>query len=283
MERFPSFDGTELAQWSVGSGSPLICVPGGPRASAYLEDLGGLSARHTLVQYDARGTGDSAKPNNDKTYAYPFLAEDVEALRARLGLSPVDVLGHSSGTLVAQAYAAQYPSQVRKLVLVAPGPQLYGRMAEDTEAILARRSGEVWHAQVAAARAKLMTLGPETSPAELLAVLDECTPGAYGKWEPRQQEHASTQAEQFAIEAWLGFNGNPDMLADTLTRLGEVTAPVLVLTGANDAQTGVAIGDYVASLFPNAKHVTITGAGHYPWVDEPDQFVEVVSSFLASA
>jgi proline iminopeptidase len=281
MARFHSFDGTEIVHWSSGDGPPLICVPGGPRASAYLEDLGGLSAHRTLVQYDARGTGDSAAPADVSTYAYPFLAEDVEALRQQIGVDVVDVLGHSSGSLVAQAYAAKYADRLGKLVLVAPGPQLYGRAAQDTDAILAGRAAEPWHGQVVEARARLMSLGPATSPDELLAVLEDCTPGAYGRWEPRQQKHAATQSAQFALAAWLGFNASGDVLAGIVEGLGAVSSPVLVTTGDRDAQTGVQIGDYVAGLFPNAEHVTVSGAGHYPWVDEPALFTDVVLDFLA--
>ena len=59
MGRFRSYDGTELAYHVQGRGPLLVCLPGGPgRSSAYLGDLGGLSAHRTLVLLDTRGTGD---------------------------------------------------------------------------------------------------------------------------------------------------------------------------------------------------------------------------------
>ena len=53
MSSFASYDGTTLHYDQLGSGPPLLCVPGGPgRAVAYLEDLGGLDAEHIQL-----GTG----------------------------------------------------------------------------------------------------------------------------------------------------------------------------------------------------------------------------------
>jgi pimeloyl-ACP methyl ester carboxylesterase len=58
MPAFAAADGTELAYHVRGAGAPLVCVPGGPmRASAYLGDLGGLSAHRQLIMLDLRGTG----------------------------------------------------------------------------------------------------------------------------------------------------------------------------------------------------------------------------------
>ena len=58
-------DGTRLAVHDSGSGPGVLCVPGGPgRASAYLENLGGLDATHTLHLLDSRGSGDSELPGD---------------------------------------------------------------------------------------------------------------------------------------------------------------------------------------------------------------------------
>ena len=58
MSRFAAPDGTSLAYTEVGTGPRLLCVPGGPgRASAYLEDLGGLADERTLVLLDGYESG----------------------------------------------------------------------------------------------------------------------------------------------------------------------------------------------------------------------------------
>jgi hypothetical protein len=75
-------DGTELAYRVQEEGTPLVCPPGGPmRDSAYLGDLGGLSAHRRLIMLDLRGTGQSAIPADPGSYRCDRLAEDVSGLQ----------------------------------------------------------------------------------------------------------------------------------------------------------------------------------------------------------
>ena len=156
MTSFAAPDGTRLAYAEVGSGPPLLCLPGGPgRAAAYLEELGGLAGTRTLVRLDARGTGFSEVPADPASLRFDRLADDVEALREHLGLEQADVLGHSAGTVVAQVWAARHPERVRRLVLVTPVAALQGGTRSDVPRIRASRSDEPWYADAAEAQAAL--------------------------------------------------------------------------------------------------------------------------------
>jgi pimeloyl-ACP methyl ester carboxylesterase len=85
-----------------------------------------------------------------------------------------------------------------------------------------------------------------------------------------------------SLRAWAGFDPGPDFDPQPmLDGLGKVSAPVLVVVGERDGLTGAAIGETVAARFADARCVTITGAGHYPWIDEPEHFTSVVGTFLA--
>src|SRR3954471_13329251 len=148
MPFFPSYDGTRLWYDEVGSGPPLVCIPGGPgRAAAYLEDLAGLSADRTLVLLDMRATGRSEVPADPTSLRFDRLAGDVEALRAHLGQERVALLAHSAGTIVAQAWASAHPDRVALLVLVTPSGRLQGNDRADVPDVVAARADEPWYAE----------------------------------------------------------------------------------------------------------------------------------------
>jgi pimeloyl-ACP methyl ester carboxylesterase len=280
MGSFASYDGTRLAYHEKGTGAPLVCVPGGPmRASAYLGDLGGLSAHRRLILLDMRGTGDSATPEDPASYQCERLVEDVEALRLQLGLDRIDVLSHSAAGNVVTLYAARYPERVAHAVLVAPGWRATGLEFTDEEWIAAmrRREGEPWYAEAFAAMMRLEA-GSE-DPADRAAAARFY----FGPWTDAAREFVDTEDAQVAREAQRAFRegrfGDPARTRVALTRL---TAPVLLLGGEFDpAPTPRLLGEY-AGWFPHATVVIQPGAGHNPWMDDPGRFVASVAAFLAN-
>ena len=280
MSTLVSYDGTRLAYTEVGQGPRLLCLPGGPgRASAYLEDLGGLARTRTLVLLDARATGRSEVPADPASLRFDRLADDVEALRASLGLETADVLGHSAGCLVAQAWAAAHPERVGRLVLVTPSDRLQGGTRDDVAAVRASRSAEPWYADAAEAQEALA----DAPPAQQQALVRATRPFFYGRWDERTQAHAATADRQSSRRAELGFGAGLEQvdLGAITAGLAAVTAPVLVVGGDRDALTGVASVQRVADAFPAARAVVLRRAGHFPWVDEPDAFAREVAAFLS--
>jgi pimeloyl-ACP methyl ester carboxylesterase len=277
---FSSYDGTKLAYTEVGSGPLLICLPGGPgRAAGYLEDLGGLDADHTLVRLDGRATGRSEVPADPATLRFDRLADDVEALREHLGQERVDLLAHSAGTIVAQAWASAHPERVAHLVLVTPADGLQGGGGADVPAIRAGRSAEPWFAAADAAQRALAD-----APASQRAPLERATrPFFYGRWDEAAQQHAAGADTQSSKRAVLGFSAGGESVdvPAIVTGLGRVRSPVLVVGGERDGLTGVSARHVVAASFPHAQTVVLPGAGHFPWVDEPAAFAEAVRAFLA--
>ena len=281
MTVFSSYDGTRLAYTESGSGPRLVCLAGGPgRASAYLEDLGGLSEERTLVLLDTRATGHSEVPADPSTLRFDRLAQDVEALRQHLDEERLDLLGHSAGCIVAQAYAAAHPDRLRSLVLVTPSDRLQGGKREDVAAIRQSRADEPWYAEAAEAAEAL----PHAAPAQQQALVRATRPFMYGRWDDRTQAHAATADRQSSKRAELGFGaGIEDVdVAAMVAALGAVDVPVLVLGGGRDAMTGVDSVHAVARCFPRAQTVVVPEAGHFPWVDEPTAFREAVAGFLRS-
>src|SRR4051812_6793644 len=263
-------DGVSLAVHTVGTGAPLLCVPGGPgRASEYLEDLGGLSATRTLHLLDNRGTGSSELPADRASLQMDRLPDDVEDVRVALGLEPVDVLGHSAGCPVVLLHAVRHPDAVRRLVLVTPSGRPFGWSSDDLEEIRATRSDEDWYAEAAEAQAMLETASPR-----IRNEIEGMTrPFWYGRWDKRIQSHAAGADHQMSLRANAGYMPSPDYDADSARdSLKGINAETLIVVGDRDALTGAAVAEQFASMIPRAEVAVLAGAGHFPWVDEPESF-----------
>ncbi|NED10282.1 alpha/beta hydrolase [Streptomyces sp. SID9124] len=278
MPTFHTYDGTELAYHLVGEGTPLICLPGGAmRASAYLGTLGGLSAHRQLVLLDLRGTGDSAAPDDPATYRCDRQAEDVEALRAHLGLERVDLLAHSAAGDLAALYAARYPHRLRNLVLAAPTTLATGLPAAEREAreAAALRGSEPWYEDALAALEEIWA-GRTTG--ELRA---RSRPFLYGRWDAAAQEHAAASPAQINADAAARYadEGAFDPAA-TVPALRTLEAPVLVLTGEYDTILTPDRAAELAALFPHAEFAVQRGAAHFPWIDDAGAFARTVEAFL---
>ncbi|GAA3133392.1 alpha/beta hydrolase [Streptomyces rameus] len=276
MPTFTAADGTRLAYHLRGAGRTLAVLPGGPmRASAYLGDLGGLTAHRRLALLDLRGTGDSAVPADPATYRCDRMVEDVEVWRIHMGLEHMDLLAHSAGAALAMLYAARYPRRIRRLVLLTPNPSALGLRAtpEDRLAAARLRAGEPWFAQ--AFPAFRAWLAGETD------FDDVFLPFFYGRWDDTARAHAAADAEQTNETAcdryFLDAAFTP---VETRTALAALTAPVLVYAGEADGGPRPALARRTAEAFPNAECAVQPGAAHYPWLDDPERFLGSMLAFL---
>ncbi|MEV4435186.1 alpha/beta hydrolase [Streptomyces sp. NPDC049585] len=283
MPHYTSYDSAELSYRILGEdsgGPPLLCLAGGPgRDAAYLGDLGGLAAHHTLVVPDSRGTGASPPAGDPAAYAFPALARDLEALRAHLGLERFALLAHDAACATAQAYAAAHGDRLSHLVLVTPGSRLQGELPTDAEEIFESRTGEPWWVDAYVAVHSLPDAGDL---AEVRSLLLRAAPMAYGRWDAPQRAHAAGEPDQLNPVPRAGFWQGVDetVRLQILHALRELPAPVLVVTGDLDAVTGMRAGEAVAASFHHGTLRPLHGVGHYPWVDEPDLFRPLVDDFL---
>jgi len=102
-------------------------------------------------------------------------------------------------------------------------------------------------------------------------------PLSYAVWGPRERAHSAVGSSSFAANRAF-FSVDPP--ADLAARLSPVTAPVLVVAGAQDTSVGVAGATALAKLFTAGEIAVIDGSGHLPWVEQPEAFRAAVDAFL---
>lgn len=262
----------------LGTGSPLVCLAGGPgRSAVYLEDLGGLSQHHQLVLPDARGTAGSDDALDDHGWSVDAISDDIEPLRGALGLDRIDLLAHSAGCTAALLYAVKHPNRLASLVLVAPSPRALPDGIGDADQIRERRKDEPLVAKALAARQRMFEDPAED---ELPALMEAMTPSFYGEWTERAQSHAAAEDDQVNPIARRKFYPDDFTIDGLVEALAALQAPVLAVTGSLDCATGEAVGAHIAASVPNGIHRTVHGAGHFPWVDRPDTFRALINDFL---
>lgn len=101
----------------------------GAEHSGLIDAVRDLEREYHFVLYDQRGSLRSPAPDDSITY-HRFV-EDLELLRAELGLERMNIVAHSMGAVLAGAYAAKYPARIQRLVLVAPAYLKYPVPEED--------------------------------------------------------------------------------------------------------------------------------------------------------
>lgn len=278
MPSFASYDGTEIAYHVLGSGPPLVCLPGGPgRAAASLGDLGGLSNSRQLVVLDSRGVGRSADPADPATFRVDRLVNDVESLRAHLGLDRMALLAHSAGSVLATLYAAAYPERLSALILLTPGLAAVGVSGteEQFRAALARREAEPWYHDALAGLEKIMA--GEMS----MEAFRVSRPFSYSRWDEAAQASAMAGVAERHQAAREGYFAGVDFdVPATRAALTKLTARVLLYAGEIDPMVAPAVVQEAAQLFNDATVVVQAGASHFPWVDDPAAFAAAVGSFL---
>lgn len=277
MPIFSAQDGTKLAYHVFGDGRPVVCLPGGMQASAYLGDLGGLSAHRQLIMLDLRGTGQSAIPADPTTYRCDRLVDDVDALREHLGLDRLDLLAHSGGANLAALYVGRHPERVGKLALVTPSIMAVGLeiTGDDRLATARLRQVEPWFATAFAALEAIVAGEATDDSWQAIA------PFRYGRWDEVAQAHQAVEDRQLNKRAAAAFAAegafDPDATRSALARFG---SPVLLLAGEVDLAAPPRVMAEFAGLFPNAELTIQPGAGHFPWLDDAGRFVDATAAFL---
>ena len=264
--RVASNRGVRLAYELEGDGPPLLLIHG----LAYCRDGWGpaaalLAERFTVVRFDNRGIGDSDAPKGP--YSVRMLCGDALAVLDDAGIARASIVGVSLGGLVAQTVATTAPERVERLVLVGSTPggfRSHGIPAPSlkllTEAPALEHEELLRRAVVNALSERTLATRPE--------LVDEIM--AYRR---RRAPHLGSWLSQAAAGAWFGLVGRRDA----------ISAPTLVLHGADDRVMDPRNGELLARGIPGATLRLFENAGHLLFWEEPAEFAAAVTAFCGAA
>jgi len=285
---FIKIDGYKINVETHGKGEPMFFFAGGPGNSHdYMEgNFGHYYKTHQVVFIDmlGRGLSDDAKDANEYS-----IANDVhiaEQVRKKLKLGKITVVGHSYGTVVAQAYAIKYPQQVNKMVLIA-----------------GFHSGEMWQANCDSYNHYAMTHYPEKwAQVDSLRALgyvssDEVFSKLYGSFPVKYVYYHDTKLKQRVPKTkYRGWNGDVyygiigrdadffvggDMIdTDFRRELKKLDFPTLIVAGRYD---GVSTPEYNVQYkiyMPQAQFEMFEQSGHNPYLEESEKFYKLMDDFL---
>ena len=250
-------DGVRIAYQVEGEGFPLLLIAGQSNNHHWWDGIReDFHGAHRTVTFDYRGTGDSDKP--DIAYSTPGFADDAIAVLDELGIERADVYGTSMGGRVAQWIAARHPDRVRALVLgctspggkhaIERGPEIRHRLADPATAHQTLLDLMYTPAYLARTTGPYQTLGDPVMP-------------SYA-----QRRHLIASHRH---DAW-------DALPD-------ITAPTLVIHGADDRFNPAANAPLLADRIPGAQLEPIPGARHAYFEEFRSVAGPLVREFLACA
>jgi len=270
--RFAEVNGIKLHYLIAGKGDPVLLLHGYAQTSHMWRPLiAELAKTHTIIAPDLRGFGGSAKP--DGGYDKKTLAQDVHALAVSLGHKRVGVVGHDIGLMVAYAYAAQYPTEVDRIVLMdafLPG------VGDWTSVWLLR---DLWHFHFYGKTPLALVQGRERIYFEHFWN-DFAADPAHSVSESDRQFYAAAYAQpggmRAGFEVFRAFEQDAkDFAGFAKTRL---TMPMLVLTGEKaSGEFLITQGRLVAD---QVEGVVIKGSGHWLMDEARDQVVPRLVTFL---
>lgn len=202
----------------------------------------------TVYAVDLPGHGRSEGPGREHIEDY---VADIVRFMDAVGVSRGVLVGHSMGGAIAQMTAFMAPERVAGLVLVGTGarlrvaPALLDGILQDARGALALITEWAW--------------GPEADPAMV----------ARGR---------QMMARVNPRVVWGDFAACDRF--DIRERVGEITAPTLVITGSEDRMTPPKFGQWLAERIPGARFVLVEGAGHMVMLEKPDQVASAVREWL---
>jgi pimeloyl-ACP methyl ester carboxylesterase len=272
VSRSAAVDGLKLQYLTAGRGPANVLLHGYAETSRMWRPLiAQLAPNFTVIAPDLPGIGDSDIPGDglDMTRA----ANRIHTLVRDLGIERAVVVGHDIGLMVAYAYAAQFPAETEKLVLMdafLPG-------VDGWEAIY--NSPGLWHFRFHGPTPESLIKGRERMYLDYYWN-DFAADKTRSIPESDRRAYATAYRRPGRMRAaWAYFESFPQAAKDfaqfSRTKL---TMPVLSVGGQR--ANGDALGQQAKLVASNATAVTLPDTGHWLMEEQPQETINVLMKFL---
>src|SRR6202521_4242656 len=265
QSRFANVNGTRLHYLVAGKGDPVVLLHGyAEKSHMWLPLMPKLAASHTVIAVDLRGAGQSSTPADGYTKA--ALAQDVHAITQKLGYQRTRIVGHDIGLMVAYAFAALYPNEVDRIVLMdafLPG------VGKWRDVWLMR---DLWHFHFYGKTPLALVHGRERIYFEHFWNDFAANP-AHSIPERDRRFYAKAYGRPGGMRAGFEYFRAFEKDGEDFARFAQkpLTMPMLVLTGEKaSAEFLIEQGRLVAT---NVESVVIRGSGHWLMEEAPEQVI----------
>ena len=265
-------NGTRIHYFIGGKGSPVVLLHGYAQTSHMWNPLVPLLAsNHTVIVPDLRGAGGSGKP--DSGYDKKNMAVDIHELVTSLGFKRASVVGHDIGLMVAYAYAAQYPQDTDRLVLMdafLPG-------VGDWKNVWLMR--DLWHFHFYGEVPLALVKGRERTYLEHFWN-DFAADRKHSVSEADRQLYAKAYAQPDGMRAGFEYFRNFEQDAKDFAALSAMPLPMPVLVLGGEKSGGESLITQAKLVASNVQGKVITGSGHWLIDEAPQTVIPALTAFL---
>src|SRR5881296_1178368 len=274
VSRTAEINGVKLHYITAGHGAPLILLHGYAETSRMWRPIiPVLAERFTVVAPDLPGIGDSSIPATGLDMK--TAATRVHALARSLRIERARVVGHDIGLMVAYAYAAQFPAEVEKLVLMdafLPG-------VEGWEAIY--NNPAIWHFRFNGPTPEALVKGRERTYFEHFWN-DFAADKARSIPEADRQAYAAEYARPGRMRAGWAYFVSFQQAAHDFAQFSRTKLTMPVLSIGGDKANGDALARQVKLVALDASSVSLANTGHWVLEENPRETTDALLRFLGA-